>query len=140
MGSVRPIPLGTDSEHRPLTELKAYKATSVQRLPNRQGAPSLAVRVTFTCEALPCRVKVGLQVFEVTPYAARVWRCIRCQKNLIIQQNFASKPYRSVHGAGGGVTEERGVVPLPLAKTARAHITLPGWGAPSIALDFSQTK
>ena len=79
-GVVRPIPLGADSEHKLLTELKAYEATSVQRLPNRQGAPSLAVRVTFTCEALPCRVKVGLQVFEVTLYAARVRRCTRCQK------------------------------------------------------------
>ena len=61
-------------------------------------------------------------------------------KNLIIQQNFARKPYRFVHGAGGGVTEERGAVPLPLAQTARAHIVPPGWGAQSIALDFWQTK
>ena len=28
-GVVRPIPLGTDSDHRLLTELKAYTATSV---------------------------------------------------------------------------------------------------------------
>ena len=61
-------------------------------------------------------------------------------KNLIIQQNFARKPYRFVHGAGGGVTEERGAVPLPLAQTVRTHIALSGWGAPSIALDFWQTN
>ena len=79
-GVVRPIPLSADSEHRLLTELKAYKATSVLRLSNRQGEPSLAVRVTFACETLPCRVKVGLQVFEVTHYAARVRWCTRCQK------------------------------------------------------------
>ena len=79
-GVVRPIPLGADSAHRLLAELKAYKATSVQRLSNRQGAPSFAVRVTFAREALPCRVKVDLQVFEVTRYAARVRRCTRCQK------------------------------------------------------------
>ena len=40
-------------------------------------APSLAVRVTFACEALPSQVKVGPQV---TPYSARVRRCTRCQK------------------------------------------------------------
>ena len=79
-GVVRPIPLGADSAHRLLAELKAYKATSVQRLSNRQGAPSFAVRVTFAREALPCRVKVDLQVFDVTRYAARVRRCTRCQK------------------------------------------------------------
>ena len=66
-GVVRPFPLGVDSEQRLLTELKAYKAISAQRLPNRQGAPSLAVQVIFACETIPCRVKVGLQMFEVTP-------------------------------------------------------------------------
>ena len=38
------------------------------------------MRVTIACETLSCRVKVGLQVFEVTLYAARVRRCTRCQK------------------------------------------------------------
>ena len=52
----------------------------MQRLSNRQGAQPLAVRVTFACETLPCRVKVGLHVFQVTSYAARVRRCTRCQK------------------------------------------------------------
>ena len=36
--------------------------------------------MTFACETLPCRVKVGLHVFQVTSYAARVRRCTRCQK------------------------------------------------------------
>ena len=79
-GVVRPTPLGSDAEQRLLSDLTSYQATAVQRLLNRLGAPSLAVRVTFACEALPCQVKVGLQVFEVTPYAARVRRCTRCQK------------------------------------------------------------
>ena len=73
-GVVRPIPLGADAEQRLLADLASYKATAVQRLLNRQGAPSLAVRVTYACETLPCQVKVGLQVFEVAPYAARVRR------------------------------------------------------------------
>ena len=104
-----------------LTEVKAYKATSVQRLPSRQGAPSLAVRLTFACEALPCRVKVGLQMFVVTP-TRHACGGVPAAKNSITPQCFANKAYRSVHGAGDGITKERGVVPLPPAQTARAQI------------------
>ena len=57
-------------------------------------------------------------------------------KNLIIQPNTADRLHKHAHGAGGGVTGERGVVPLPLAQTARAHIALPGWGALSTELAF----
>ena len=57
-------------------------------------------------------------------------------KNLIIQPNTADRLRKHAHGAGGGVTVERGVVPLPLAQTARAHIALPGWGSLSTELAF----
>ena len=133
-GVVRPTPLGSDAEQRLLSDLTSYQATAVQRLLNRLGAPSLAVRVTFACEALPCQVKVGLQVLEVTPFAARVRWCTRCQG--LIQPNTADRRHKHAHGAGSRVTGERGVVPLPLAQTARAHIALPGWGALSTELAF----
>ena len=105
-GVVRPITLGTDAEHRLLTQLKAYEATSVQRLPSRQGSPSLAVRVSFACEALPYRVKVGLHVFEVTQYAACLRRCTRCKKKLNSTAKLC-KQTKQVHGAGVGVVVSR---------------------------------
>ena len=64
------------TQNRLLSDLTSYQATAVQHLLNRQGALSLAVRVTFACEAIPCQVKAGLQVFEVTPYVARMHQCI----------------------------------------------------------------
>ena len=137
-GVVRPFPLGSDAEQRLLSVLKSYQATAVQRLLNRLGAPSLAVRMTFACEAcevLPCRVKVGLQVVEVTLYAARVRRCAHA-KNSATQPTTANRLHKPAHGAGGGVTGERGVVFLPPAQTAGTHLALPGWGAPSTALAF----
>ena len=72
----------------------------MQRLSNRQGAPPLAVRVTFACETLPCRVKVGIQVFEVTPYAARVRRCTRCQ-NLNHTAKFCKQTIQICPRCGG---------------------------------------
>ena len=135
-GVVRPISLGADAEQRLLTDLTPYQATVVQRLLNRQGAPSLAVRVTFSCEAESEWASKCLR----SPTTQHACSGVPAAKNSITPQSFASKAYRSVHGAGGGVTENKGVVPLPLAQTARAHIAPPGWGAPSIALDFWQTK
>ena len=50
--------------------------------------------------------------------------------------NTADRLHKHAHGVGGGVTEERGVVPLSLAQTARAHIALPGLGTLSTELTF----
>lgn len=126
-GVVRPITLGTDAEHRLLTQLKAYEATSVQRLPSRQGSPSLAVRVSFACEALPYRVKVGLHVFEVTQYAACLRRCTRCKKTQVYSKIMqANQTSPRCGGGGGGVTGKKGVASLHPAQTVRAPTELPG--------------
>ena len=43
-------------------------------------------------------------------------------KNSATQPTTANRLHKPAHGAGGGVTGEWGVVPLPLAQTARVHI------------------
>ena len=50
-----------------MKDLRSYKATAVHRLTNREGVASLAVWVTDVLEAIPCRVKGGLQLFQVDP-------------------------------------------------------------------------
>ena len=120
----RPIPLGSDTEQRLLSDLKSYQAIAVQRQLNRQGALLLAVRVTIACEALPCQVKGGFQVFEVTPYAARVRRCARCQK-LSRTAKHCRQTTQTCRGCGGRGHWREGCGALPLAQTARAHMGCP---------------
>ena len=78
------------------------------------------MQVTFTQEALPCCVNVGLEVLEVTPYAAPV-----CEVEPMPEIKTHTKFHKQTHPnmctvKGEGGTGQRGVVPLPPPQTALA--------------------
>ena len=75
-----------------------YQATAVQRLLNRQGAPSLAVRVTFSCEAESEWASKCLR----SPLAQHACVGAPDAKHLIMQPNTADRPHKHAHGAEGG--------------------------------------
>lgn len=79
-GVVKPLPLENEALKRAVAELRPYKAISAERLRNRDGTPSHAVRVTFGLRTLPTEVRLGLEVMRVSPYAAPVRRCTKCQR------------------------------------------------------------
>ena len=79
-GVIKPLPLDSEALKRAVTELRPYKVLSAERLRNRDGTPSHAVRVTFALQSLPSEVRLGLEVMRVTPYAAPVRRCSKCQR------------------------------------------------------------
>ena len=74
-GVIKPLPLYSEALRRAVTELCPYKVLSAERLKNRDGTPSHAVRVTFALQSLPFEVRRGLEVMRVTLYAAPVRQC-----------------------------------------------------------------
>ena len=79
-GVIKPLSLDSEVLRRAVTELRPYKVLSAECLKNRDGTPSHAVRVTFALQSLPSEVNLVLEVMQVTPYAAPVRRCSKCQR------------------------------------------------------------
>ena len=50
------------------------------RLTNRDGSPSLAVRLTFEATTLPAAVVINKTEFPLKPFSAGVVRCFKCQR------------------------------------------------------------
>ena len=61
-------------------ERDGLKPLEVTRLKNKDGQPSRAVRIKLEATTLPAEVWLGSSPFRVTPYAAPVRRCTRCQR------------------------------------------------------------
>lgn len=74
MGVIKPIPHGVDLDR--FTSVDGI--TGATRLKTKQNAPSRSVCLSFSSPILPPNIKIGNQVFVVTPFAAPVFLCTRC--------------------------------------------------------------
>ena len=78
VGVVYNIPHGIESLHR-LRNCMA-NAAAVERLKNKEGEDTKAVKVTFNMAVLPEFVHIGTSILPVSPFAAPVRRCTKCQR------------------------------------------------------------
>ncbi|KAL8589630.1 hypothetical protein ACOMHN_016014 [Nucella lapillus] len=81
-GVVSPIPLGEWAIRQVRADLQGdgYRTQIIQRLRNKKGEDSRAVRIVLERTELPSEVWIGQTPFQVVPFAAPVRRCTKCQR------------------------------------------------------------
>nr|KAG5685396.1 hypothetical protein BaRGS_003666 [Batillaria attramentaria] len=77
-GVIYNIPLGP--HHLERLQAVIPDATRVERLKNKDGDPTKAVKITFRAAILPKTVHLGTTVTPVVPFSAPVRRCTHCQR------------------------------------------------------------
>jgi hypothetical protein len=108
IGVIKGVPFEEHAEKLIKTDLESqdFQIEHIQRLKNKDGSPSNAMKVTFLENVLPDTVKLGYSLHRVIAYVPPIRRCTNCQLLGHVKQECRRKTPRCARCSKNHITAE----------------------------------